>query len=129
MAYRASQFIEAIPGSGGIISTIAARVGCHWHTARRFCMEVKAVREVYDDEVEKTYDMAEAVVLKALQKEDVPTAKWYLTMKAANRGYAPTQKNEIMSANIDLSTLSDEQVRRIADGEDILSVMANSGKG
>ena len=98
MAYKASQFIEAIPGSGGIISTIAARVGCHWHTARRFCMEVKAVKEVYDDEVEKTYDMAEAVVLKALQKEDIPTAKWYLTMKAANRGYAPTQKNEVTGA-------------------------------
>jgi len=98
MAYKASQFIEAIPGSGGIISTIAARVGCHWHTARRFCMEVKAVKEVYDDEVEKTIDLAEAVILNALKEKDTTTAKWYLTMKGAPRGYAPTQKNEISSA-------------------------------
>ena len=98
MAYKASQFIEAIPGSGGIISTIAARVGCHWHTARRFCMEVKAVREVYDDEVEKTIDLAEAVILNALKEKDTTTAKWYLTMKGAPRGYAPTQKNEVTGA-------------------------------
>ena len=98
MAYKASQFIEAIPGSGGIISTIAARVGCHWHTARRFCMEVKAVKEVYDDEVEKTIDLAEAVILNALKEKDTTTAKWYLTMKGAPRGYTPTQKSEISSA-------------------------------
>jgi len=28
--YTAEQFIKAIPGSGGIISTIARRVGCGW---------------------------------------------------------------------------------------------------
>jgi len=28
------QFIDAIPGSGGIITTIAKRVGCSWNTAK-----------------------------------------------------------------------------------------------
>ena len=34
--YTAKQFIEAIPGSGGIVSTIARRVGCNWYTAKKY---------------------------------------------------------------------------------------------
>lgn len=30
--YTAEQFIKAIRGSGGVISQIAATVGCDWHT-------------------------------------------------------------------------------------------------
>ena len=43
-------------------------------------------------------------------------------------GKTPERTN-ITAANIDLSKLSDEQIRRIADGEDILSVIATAGKG
>jgi hypothetical protein len=33
--YNAQQFIKAIKNSGGIITTIAARVGCDWDTAKK----------------------------------------------------------------------------------------------
>jgi len=86
--YRASDFIQAIPGSGGIISTIAKRVGCAWHTAKKYCTTYPTVAKVYRDECENVTDMAESTVLKAIQEGDIGVAKWYLTMKAKDRGYA-----------------------------------------
>jgi hypothetical protein len=88
---KAEDFIKHIPGSGGIISTIASRVGCAWHTAKKYIEKYPTIGQAYDDEVERTVDVAEAVVLKALQDNDVVTAKWFLTMKGSGRGYVPRQ--------------------------------------
>ena len=95
--YRVQVFIDAIPGSGGIISTIAKRVGCAWHTAKKYCTTYPTVAKVYGDECEGVTDLAESTVLKAIQSGDVGVAKWYLTMKAKNRGYA--QRQEITGAD------------------------------
>ena len=67
--YTAKQFIDAIPGTGGIVATIADRVGCKWHTAKKYIEEYPTVKEVYEDECERIRD------------GDIPTAKWYLTKK------------------------------------------------
>lgn len=80
-SYKASDFIEKIPGTGGIIDTIAKRVGCNWHTAKRYVTEYATVKTAYDDEVEKVADMAVAVLLQSIKDGDVATAKWYLSKK------------------------------------------------
>jgi len=95
--YRAQHFIDAIPGSGGIIQTIADRVGCAWHTAKKYIDNYATVRQVYDDELEKGTDLAEAILRtnmvlahKKQQKGeivDTGDARWFLTMKAKDRGY------------------------------------------
>ena len=59
--YTAEQFIKAIPGSGGIISTIARRVGCGWHTARDYVDKHPSVKQAYDDECEAVLDLAEKI--------------------------------------------------------------------
>jgi len=92
--YKAQDFIDAIPGSGGIISTIAKRVGCAWNTARKYIDNYATVRRAYDNECEKVTDLAEAVIVKGIQDKDVQTAKWYLTMKGRSRGYVQSQRNE-----------------------------------
>ena len=125
--YVAQDFIDAIPGSGGIISTIAKRVGCAWHTAKKYCMEYATVRKAYFDECEKVTDLAESVVLKSLQAEDVSVAKWYLTMKAKDRGYAQRFEIDSLLKSLDLATLTDTQLERLSAGEDILSVLTNPG--
>ena len=93
--YLAQDFIEAIPGSGGIITTIASRVGCAWHTAKKYIVEYATVKAAYDDECAKVVDKAESVIIKSLQDDDVQTAKWYLTMKGSDRGYMQTQRQEV----------------------------------
>jgi len=98
-SYRAQDFIDAIPNSGGIISTIASRVGCNWHTAKKYIVEYPTVAAAYEDECEKVTDVAEATVITAMKDGDVQTAKWYLTMKGRGRGYALTQRQEISGAD------------------------------
>ncbi len=61
--YTAAQFIEAISGSGGIISTIAARVGCQWHTAKKYIDTYPTVAAAYQAECERTSDIAEGVII------------------------------------------------------------------
>ena len=93
--FKAQDFIEAIPGTGGIISTISKRVGCSWHTAKKYITKFPTVAKVYRDECEAITDMAELTIIKAIKGNDAQTAKWYLTMKGRDRGYAVTQRQEI----------------------------------
>lgn len=105
--YTAAQFIKAIPGSGGIISTIASRVGCEWHTVKRYIGKHPTVMKAYRDEQEKGLDRAESVLmgnialaLKQLQTEgrieqvDSSDAKWLLARKGKDRGYVERTQQE-----------------------------------
>lgn len=92
--YTAQEFIDAIPGTGGIITTIAGRVGCAWHTAKKYITTMPTVERAYINECERVLDMAESVVLEKLSDKDEQIAKWYLTMKGAERGYAQKQRIE-----------------------------------
>ena len=90
--YTAAQFIAAIPKSGGIVSKIAERVGCTWHTARRYIDNYPTIQQAYEDERERVTDLAETVILKALTEGDVGTARWYLATIGKDRGY--TERRE-----------------------------------
>lgn len=85
--YTTQQFIEAIRGSAGIISTIADRVGCAWHTAKKYIETYPSIQEAYDDECQRVLDMAEAHLLKAIREGDSATIRWYLSHKGRHRGY------------------------------------------
>lgn len=90
--YTAEQFIKAIPGSGGIISTIARRVGCGWHTARDYVDKHPSVKQAYDDECEAVLDLAESKTIKAIEAGDMQTVRYYLSTKGRKRGYVERQE-------------------------------------
>lgn len=93
--FKAQEFIDAIPKTGGIISTIAKKVGCSWHTAKKYIDNYPTVAKAYADECEGVLDAAESVVLEGIKGKDISVSKWYLTMKGRQRGYAPTQRQEV----------------------------------
>ena len=76
--YSVKQFETAIPGSGGIIATIARRVGCSWHTAATYLKDSPKLARLYEDEASTIDDLAESVVIKAMQEGDTSAAKWWL---------------------------------------------------
>lgn len=87
-AYNAKQFIEAITGSGGIVSTIARRVGCDWRTAKKYIDDLPTVNQAYQNECERVLDIAESTIIDAfVTDKDVQTAKWYAMQKGRGRGY------------------------------------------
>ena len=94
-SYTAGQFIAAIPGTGGIISTIARRVGCDWHTAKRHIDNYATVAQVYDDERQSVLDLAEAKEIEAIKDGDGPMIRFYLTMKGKDRSYVPRVEQEL----------------------------------
>ena len=94
--YRAQQFIEAIPKSAGIITTIAARVGCAWHTAKKYIVALPTVQAAYNDECERILDHAETKLIQAIDSGDTSMIRYYLSTKGKRRGY--TERTEITGA-------------------------------
>jgi hypothetical protein len=85
--YSVKKFIEAIPGTGGIISAIAKKVGCSWHTAKKYIRTYATIRQAYNDECEAILDMAEQTLLKSIKEGNTGDARWYLARKGRKRGY------------------------------------------
>ena len=105
--YTAQEFIEAIPGSSGIISTIAKRVGCRWQTAQSYINDYPTIKAAFDAERESLLDIAESVLannikVALLQQQlgkgtvtaDSTDAKWLLSRLGKHRGYAEKQEVE-----------------------------------
>lgn len=82
-----AMMLKAIHGSGGIVSMIANRLGCEWHTAKKYIEMWEETKQAYNDELEKFKDICESTVLKSVQEGDVQTAKWVLSHRARDRGY------------------------------------------
>jgi hypothetical protein len=93
--YTAGQFIEAIHGTGGIISALAEKVGCAWHTARDAIDRWPTVKRAWENERSKVTDLAQRNVIKAIKDEDLPTSKWWLQLMDPQ--FVPTEKRELSS--------------------------------
>jgi hypothetical protein len=83
---------EAIPGSGGIISTIAKRVGCDWSTAKKYIDASPVLSQMYQNERESILDMAEGVLFKNIREGDSQDAKWVLSRLGKDRGFSERQE-------------------------------------
>ena len=90
--YKAQEFIDAIPGTGGIISLIARRVGCAWHTAKKYIDLYPTVRAAYDDECESILDLAEGKLIEAVKGGDMSAIKYILSTKGKKRGFVERQE-------------------------------------
>lgn len=125
--FTAEQFITAIKGSGGIISTIAMRVGCSWNTANKYIHEKPTVQKAYDDERETVNDLAVSVLIKTMQQTEdtylaAASSKWWLERKRKEE-YSPRQEN----LNIDLTLLSDDQLEMLKQGKNLTDVLKHPG--
>jgi len=94
-SYKAQQFIDAIKDSGGIVSVISRRVGCDWHTARRYIDSYATVKQAYDDECERIIDLAESKVIESINSGDGKMIRYYLSTKGRKRGYVSRQETAL----------------------------------
>ena len=79
--FTAERYIGAIPGTGGIISTIALRVGCEWHTAKKYIENHPTVKQAYENEKNSIDDKAVSNIYKAIADGHLGTSKWWASMK------------------------------------------------
>ena len=73
--YTAQQFITAIPGTGGVVSAIANRVGCAWHTAKKYIDNYPTVNRAWRNERYKVNDMARVNIITAIKNGDMQMSK------------------------------------------------------
>lgn len=85
--------LQAIQGSGGVMSTIAKRLDCAWNTARTWCNNWEETRQALDDECQKILDLAESKLYESISSGNTQDAKWLLSTKGKSRGYS--SKHEI----------------------------------
>jgi len=76
--YTAAQFIEAVKGTGGVISAVANRVGCSWHTAKKYIEQYATVKEAWEAERHIITDKARHNIIKAIGEGDLQMSKWWL---------------------------------------------------
>ena len=135
--------LKAIDGSGGIKATIALRLGVARNTFDTYLRRWATAQEAYTQETETNTDIAESIILgnmqaalqqqRDLKKDNKPAIvesgdAWkYLQYKGRERGYAQTTRGE--NLNVDLTNLTDDQLERLAKGDDLYAVLATSGKG
>ena len=139
--YKVEDFLSHMEGSGGIVSTIAQRVGCDWNTVDRWIQRSVTLKALFDAEREKGLDLAESVVLKniqlAMKRQNPPAdsgipaeivdasdAKWLLSKRGRRRGYAERQDMNVVDVN--LSELTDGELDRLESGDDPLAVLATA---
>jgi len=90
--FTTEQFMSAIPGTGGIITAIARKVGCDWHTAKKYIDGYATIKRAYQDECETVTDVAELELIKLVKAGDLSAVKFYLSTKGKSRGYVERQE-------------------------------------
>ena len=88
-----AETLEAIKGSGAIMSTIAKRLGYSWNGANLLCQRWEETKRALQDETETILDLAESTLVRSIQEGDVQSAKWILATKGKFRGF--TERHEI----------------------------------
>ena len=95
----AEEVVAATEGSGGIKGVIAQRLKIHRHSVDNYLGRYASAMQAYENECQLIADLAESTVINDIrQHKNVETSKWYLRMKARDRGYVEKQQQEITGA-------------------------------
>ena len=90
--YTATQAIEAIKGSKGVISVIQSRLGCARQTVYNLMERYPTVKQARDDEKEALKDYAESKLFQQISKDNMTAIIFYLKTQARDRGYIERQE-------------------------------------
>ena len=83
-----NKILKAIPGTGGLKSAIAVKLGVHYRTILNYEAKYETVKQAIEEEKEKILDKAESVLFVKIQDGDEDTCKWFLARKGKQRGYS-----------------------------------------
>ena len=91
--YTAAQVIEAVKGTGGVVATIAKKLGCSWWTAKKYLVRYPTINRAWLDERETMIDNAETGLINAVDSEDAWAIKYTLSTLGKKRGF--TERVEV----------------------------------
>lgn len=95
--YSKATIVEAIRGTGGVVSSIASRLDCSWNCAKKYIEKWPETVQAYEDEKEAILDLCESVLYAAIKNGDTQSAKWLLATKGKERGFV--ERREVTGEN------------------------------
>ena len=110
---KKKELLEAIQGSYGIISTIAARLHCNWHTVDETIKLYHECMQALADENESILDFTEGKAIERIKEGDGTMIRFMLATKGKKRGYTYEDKLE------DDDTTENNTLNVICDGEEV----------
>ena len=115
------KILNAIPGTGGLITDIASKLGVHYHTVLNYEKKYESVRLAIEEEKDKILDNAESNLFIRIKEGDEDTSKWFLARKGRDRGYGEKTEQKI-EVNADVKVMSLEETvkkyKKVLDGMD-----------
>ncbi len=87
---KKKELLEAIQGSYGIISTIAKRLHCNWHTVNNTIKLYPECMQALADENETVLDFTESKAIERIKDGDGAMIRFLLATKGRKRGYGET---------------------------------------
>ncbi len=110
---KKKELLEAIKGSYGIMSTVAARLHCDWHTADDAIKRFPEALQAMADEGESVLDFTEGKAIERIRDGDGVMIRFMLATKGKKRGYSYEERIE------DDGTEDDEPLQVICDGPEV----------
>jgi hypothetical protein len=122
--YTPDQVIDAIVDSKGLIYLASKKLGCTPQTIRNYARRYRNVARAIHDQRGILLDVAELGLYNALLSGEAWAITLTLKLLGRERGY--TERQETHNLHIDLSALTDDQLERVANGEDVQRVIQES---
>lgn len=92
--FKTKDVLDAIDGSYGIVSTVAAKLHCNWHTADEYIKKWPETLQALSDEEESKLDFVEGKAIKKINEGDGAMIRFYLATKGKKRGFTYDEKLE-----------------------------------
>lgn len=105
-SFTKEQVLDAIKGSGAVVSTIARKLGVFRSTAERIIDMYEETKIAFQDEEKAMNDLAKTTILQSIKNGDVASAKWWSAKKNKAEGFGDepmnvTVQNTVKSSNED----------------------------
>lgn len=92
--FKKKDVLDAIADSYGIVSTVAAKLHCNWHTADEYIKKWPETLQALNDEEESKLDFVEGKAIKKINEGDGAMIRFYLATKGKKRGFTYDEKLE-----------------------------------
>lgn len=124
--YKTDDIIAALKACGGMVHVAARKLHCDPKTIYKRARKSQAIQDTITEEREYLADLAETALKSAVLMGEpwAVTTVLFKTEAGRKRGFGDKSTSAV-NLNIDWNSLSEEQLQRIANGEDVVSVLGD----
>ena len=114
--YNLKTIISAIPGTGGIKTAIANKLGCERNMVNYWIEKYPQVKKAYEQECESALDFAESKLMQNIKMGNTQEILFLLKTRGKSRGYVEKQEIDHSGSFLHkVAAMTDEEIKRLED--------------